>query len=301
MIRQEDPGLSDSDSSTVARSVHQEDPKKKYQPQSKETKEPYAKIACGSKRTALASPTSSDEEPLSLAKQPKLSTKPELQVKGKGKARDIGTEYVPSPPHSPPLPDLDDSEAAQLRLAIQLSLMESQQGKAGASSTVMITTASESSVAPSIQYFPSSSSTGTSSQASGPPISGPRDSSILGKQHVVDPHVSRQLPPNAVHRLQGEYKYSTDDFDYFEEMLKVKGDLPSGFKQEWIPFKSLWESCGIYFDSRDPDVQASSSAALTDLRKLLTSSTPPAREFLKFYLVSAIFLLVHAGFSCNER
>lgn len=136
--------------------------------------EPKAKPA--PKRTV-----SSDEGLLSRAKQPKLTTK----AKGKGKARDMGTESVPPPRHSPPPLDPDDSEAAQIQLAIQRSLMESQHGRAeygnaGSSSRAMTMMASQSFIAPSIDRFLSSSSTDTSSYGSAPRTSEPWDNSSIG-------------------------------------------------------------------------------------------------------------------------
>ena len=63
--------------------------------------------------------------------------------------------------------------------------------------------------------------------------------------------------------------------------------------QAWSPLKSLWESCGIYFDSQDPDVQASSFAAWGDLRELLrpsnTLGSPVTCKFHEFFQSLLIF------------
>ena len=306
-MQKEEPDSSGSDSSTVERSSGQGRPQvaMKHRPQSEKHN---AKVVCGSKRAAPSYSTSSDEEPLSLAKQPKLTTEPKLQPKGKGKSRDTGDESVPSPPRSPPPhdldpADLDPTEAAQIQLAIKLSLMKSQHGKAGSSSRMMTIMAPPPSTALPVERLTSISSTDASSQASVPPISEPEDNSSIGTHDLVDPGVSRHFPPKVLHRLRAECRRDPDDLDHFEEMLKVKGDLPSAFMQAWSPLKSLWESCGIYFDSRDPDVQASSFAAWGDLRKLLTPSnalgSPATRKFHKFFQALFIFSWVNNAFSCN--
>ena len=178
--------------------------------------------------------------------------------------------------------------------------MDSRPGKAGSSSRVTTMMAPQPPPTPSTEHFLSSPATDISSQASVPPSSGPRDCVGISTDLVVDPHVSPQFPPKVLHRLRAECGCATDGLDHLEEMLKVKGDLPSGFVQAWTPLKPLWESCGIYFDSRDPDVQASSFAAWTDLRSLLTSSnllrSPASR---KCHIFFQPFSKSHIYFSCD--